>query len=300
MSAKTIILSFDMETDIGSWSSATRGITEGTPEILRVLRGQQVPATFLYVGREALAHPQSVQQTLADGHEIGCHTMYHESVGVPVYDVPVGSFILEHEIPARLEMATAAVEKVAGVRPVSFRAPRLFGSAAMLRALDALGYLADSSFPAYFHGRDFLPYHPAGDDWARAGDLRILEIPPFFDAGAADGGEKNRGRDQWPMLRLNGGAWFAELARRMFAHAGADRRAVLLCVYLHPWEFVPMPRTLHTDESTIALKPFAYDNTGTAALRALDEFIGAMRADGVQFVTMREYAEQAGSTDAGA
>jgi peptidoglycan-N-acetylglucosamine deacetylase len=291
-SMRTLILSFDMETDLGSWSRATRGITAGTPEILRLLRSHRVPATFFYVGREAQAHPASVRQVLADGHEIGCHTMYHETVGQPVYDVPVGGFILDAEIGPRLELATAAVEQVAGVRPVSFRAPRLFGSAALLCALDRLGYVADSSFPAYFHGRDFRPYHPARGDWTRDGDLAILEIPPFFDADAMDGGEQNRERDQWPRLRLKGSDWFTDLARRMFKHVEAQGAAAPLCVYLHPWEFVPMPRDVHTDESTIALKPFLYENTGTPALRALDEFLGAMRDDGVRFVTMRDYAAE--------
>jgi peptidoglycan/xylan/chitin deacetylase (PgdA/CDA1 family) len=50
---KTLILSFDMETDIGSWTSGVCGITEGTPEILMVLRNHHVPATFLFTGREA-------------------------------------------------------------------------------------------------------------------------------------------------------------------------------------------------------------------------------------------------------
>jgi peptidoglycan/xylan/chitin deacetylase (PgdA/CDA1 family) len=285
-----MIVSFDMETDLGSWSRATRGIVEGTPEILDVLGRHHVPATFLYVAREAIAHPQSVRMAMDDGHEIGCHTFYHESVGVPVYDVPVGGFILDHEIGPRLEMATEAIEKITGVRPVSFRAPRLFGSNALVCALDRLGYRVDSSLPAYFHGREFGPYHPDRKDWTREGDLRILEIPPFFDAEAAEGGEQNRQRDQWPMLRLKGGAWFADLARRMFARVQSAGGDPLLCVYLHPWEFVQMSGVVETDESTISLKPFAYQNTGAAALRALDEFLGLMREDGVRFLTMRNCA----------
>src|SRR4051794_18303685 len=73
-------------------TSGTRGITEATGEILAILARHRAPATFFYVGREAEAHPQAVRDIVAAGHEIGCHTMFHETVGKPVYDVPVGGF----------------------------------------------------------------------------------------------------------------------------------------------------------------------------------------------------------------
>ena len=300
MARRTLVMSFDMETDLGSWTFETRGLVEGTPAILRILRAHRVPATFFFVGREAAGHPDCVQSVLADGHEVGCHTMFHETIGQPVYNVPVGGFILEHEIGPRLEMATEAVEKAAGVRPVSFRAPRLFGSGRMLAVLEGLGYLADSSFPAYFHGRDCRPYWPDADDWSREGGLRILEVPLFYDVAAQQAGPQNRGRDQWPMLRLRGAAWFADLVRRTFAAARDERGDSVLCVYQHPWEFVPMSPTVVTDESTITLGSFATERTGEAALRALDEFLGAMRDDGVEFVTLRTLAERRHADRAGA
>lgn len=291
-SGKTIILSFDMEPDVGSWTSGTKGIADGTPEILRVLQGQGVPATFFFVGREAVAHPEAVRSILAGGHEIGCHTMFHETVGTPVYDVPVGGFMLEQEIEARLAMATDAIERVGGVRPVSFRAPRLFGSSAMIRTLDRLGYVADSSLPAYAHGRDFQPYHPDPDDWTREGSLRILEAPPFYDSDVRDDGGHNRARDQWPMLRLKGAAWFTKLAQRVCPATPAGGSGSVLVVYLHPWEFVPMPRQVRTDECAIAFDSFLHKNTGAAALAALDAFIAAMRAQGFGFATLRQVAAQ--------
>lgn len=289
MNPNTLILSFDMETDVGSWTSQTRGITEGTPEILAALKEHEVPSSFLFTGREAERHPAQVARILEAGHEVGCHTMYHETVGLPVYDVPVGSFALESEIEGRLALATEAVERVAGVRPRSFRAPRLFGSTRMIQVLDDLGYCVDSSFPAYFHGRDFTPYHPNRDDWAKDGDLGLLEVPVFYDMDAGEGGEKNRARDQWPMLRLQGGAWFADLCGRMFERTGEAGGSVL-CVYLHPWEFVEMPQQIDTDESTISFRAFLHKNTGRAAVRALSDFIAAMKQTGTAFTTLADYA----------
>ncbi len=290
MARKILVLSFDMETDIGSWTSGTKGITQGTPRILDILQRHEVSATFLFTGREALRHPEMVHRVRDAGHEIGCHTMFHENIGEPVYDVPVGGFILEREIEPRLMLATETVEQVAGVRPLSFRAPRLFGSTAMLKCLEKLGFLVDSSFPSYFHGRDFAPYHPSRENWAEPGSMHILEIPVFYDHNAEDNGDQNRQRDQWPMLRLRGGAYFADLCRRMYRRPrpAADN---VLCVYLHPWEFAEMPSSVSTDESTITFKPFLHLNTGKSALEALDTFVGAMRADGVMFARMIDLAD---------
>ncbi|HEY9290885.1 MAG TPA: bifunctional polysaccharide deacetylase/glycosyltransferase family 2 protein [Microlunatus sp.] len=48
-----------------------------TPEILSVLREQNVNATFFVVGSQAIKNPDVVRQTVADGNEIGIHTMTH-------------------------------------------------------------------------------------------------------------------------------------------------------------------------------------------------------------------------------
>lgn len=291
---RTVILSFDMETDIGSWTSEQRGIREGSIDILRVLAGHHCPATFLFTGTEAQSNPAVVERILHEGHEIGCHTMFHETIGNPVYWTPFSNFVLNSEVRERLELATDAIEKVAGVRPVSFRAPRLFGSPTMLSVLEDLGYMADSSFPAYFHGRDFRPYHPSREDWSIDGDMKILEIPPFYNIDADETDEDNRERDQWPMMRMKGAEWFADLSTKMLNRiSDADGNSVV-CVYLHPWEFVDVPQHLDIGEVEITLKPFLYTNCGISAVEALDQFIGRMQDDGVAFMRMADYA--AGST----
>jgi peptidoglycan/xylan/chitin deacetylase (PgdA/CDA1 family) len=292
LAGKTLVLSFDMETDIGSWTSETRGLVEGTPRILEVLHNHSVAATFLFTGREAEGNPAVVRKIRSAGHEIGCHTMYHENIGVPVYDVPVGSFALEGEIEGRLRLATDTIHKVAGVRPLSFRAPRLFGSTAMVLALEKLGYVADSSFPSYYYGRDFLPYHPSRDDWSREGNLNILEIPIFYNMDATEAGTKNRGLDQWPMLRLRGGRWFASLCERMAERVGDARGESVLCIYLHPWEFVQMPRRIRTDESTISFRSFLWKHTGAFALAALNEFLTVAENSGWSFDMLSSLARE--------
>ena len=59
----------------------------------------------------------------------------------------------------RLRLATDWVESVASIRPVSFRAPRLFGSTAMINVLEQLGYVSDVSYPMYYLRDRLAPYH---------------------------------------------------------------------------------------------------------------------------------------------
>jgi peptidoglycan-N-acetylglucosamine deacetylase len=286
-----IILSFDMEPDIGSWTSVCRGVEYGTPEILRILARHHVQATFLFTGREALAYPQIVALVMAAGHEIGCHTMYHETLGEAVFSMPGDAPVLENEIAGRLNLATETIERVAGVRPVSFRAPRLFGSSKMVRVLADLGYTADSSLPAYFFGRSFIPYHPSENDWTNPGNMLMVEIPVFYDLEAGADSDKHRSRDQWPMLRLKGREWFVDLCHRMFIHLDQAQEKAPLCVYLHPWEFVQVPETIVTDEASITFKPFLHYHCGEYALNALDEFISEMKLQGASFTTLSDYAK---------
>ena len=287
---REIILSFDIEPDFGSWTSACRGVECGTPEILRILATHRVKATFLFTGREALAYPQLVAQVVAAQHEVGCHTMYHETLGEAVFSMPGDAPVLESEIAGRLTLATETIERVAGVRPVSFRAPRLFGSTKMVQVLADLGYIADSSLPAYFFGRSFLPYRPSESDWTKPGSLPLVEIPVFYDLEASADSDKHRSRDQWPMLRLKGKEWFVDLCQRLFSHLERTQEQSPLCVYLHPWEFVPVPETIVTDEAFITFKPFLHHHCGEYALGALDEFITEMKLLGASFTTLHDYA----------
>jgi cellulose synthase/poly-beta-1,6-N-acetylglucosamine synthase-like glycosyltransferase/peptidoglycan/xylan/chitin deacetylase (PgdA/CDA1 family) len=48
-----------------------------TPQILDVLRKHNVHATFFVVGSAAIDHPDLVRRIIAEGHEIGVHTLTH-------------------------------------------------------------------------------------------------------------------------------------------------------------------------------------------------------------------------------
>lgn len=53
------------------------GPTKHTGELLKVLRENQVKATFFFLGQNAAAYPQSVTDAVYEGHHIGYHSNSH-------------------------------------------------------------------------------------------------------------------------------------------------------------------------------------------------------------------------------
>ncbi|MDI7775019.1 glycosyltransferase [Asticcacaulis sp. EMRT-3] len=48
-----------------------------TPQILKILKAEHVPATFFVIGEKALDHPALLRQMVAEGHTIGNHSYTH-------------------------------------------------------------------------------------------------------------------------------------------------------------------------------------------------------------------------------
>lgn len=76
-----------------------------TPEILRVLREHHVHATFFVLGTAAIQHPELVRRIVAEGHEIGVHTLTHVDLGT----LPEWERSLELSTTQRVLAASAGV-----------------------------------------------------------------------------------------------------------------------------------------------------------------------------------------------
>ena len=63
-----------------------------------------------------------------------------------------------------------------------------------------------------------------------------------------------------------------------------------VCLYLHPWEFVPTPRELVFGEGRFEVAEWLWQNSGEPHLAALEELIALLRADGATFWTMKDFA----------
>ncbi|MBN1910743.1 MAG: polysaccharide deacetylase family protein [Pirellulales bacterium] len=289
-----ILLSFDMESDIGSWTDEYVGCAKGTGRILEVLDRYDVLSTFFFTGDALLNCPESACEVLAAArHEIGCHTLHHESVGNPSFRCPGVQPVLPEEVPNRIAKATEMVEAKTGTRPISFRAPRGWASTEALRTLQELGYVADSSYMAACHRQHTLPYYPSAKDWTQPGDLTVLEVPLF--GGDMAYGERDADNwleeDPWITLRLKGAEAVLEMIWREHDRQQKQGNPALACFYLHPWEYVEMPQTITTDECRIEFHDLICKNTGDASVRTLDALIAALKAEGAQFHTIRDFTE---------
>lgn len=144
------------------------GPLTGVPRILRLLARHRLRATFFVPGFTAERYPSVVSDIGEAGHEIGHHSYLHEST--------IG---MARDAEARMiDRGLEALDKVAGLRPLGYRAPLWelnFHTPALL--IDR-GFLYDSSMMdcdvpyvlAEHSGpgaRDIveIPVHWALDDW---------------------------------------------------------------------------------------------------------------------------------------
>lgn len=295
MSRMQVVFGFDMETDVGSWTPFYEGVKHGTPVILDILARRGITATFFFTGDAARKHPDVVQAVKAQGHEIGAHTLFHETIGDSLFDIPGMMPILKEEVPRRLALCTEWIEQVAGVRPVSFRCPRLFGSTTVVNTLDALGYVADATYPMYYFRERLRPYHPSREDWTKEGNLGIVELPAFADLSMESKDPYGRDMDQWPLFRTEGASALMKHIEGFAGYCAARGIEPFLCFYFHPWEFYPMPEgAIHYGEGAVHPDPFIVKNCGPVAAEQLDIVIGTLLERGAAFVQAQQIAKETG------
>jgi peptidoglycan/xylan/chitin deacetylase (PgdA/CDA1 family) len=287
-----VVLGFDCETDVGSWTPYYEGLAHGTPKILDLLKRHGINGTFFFTGDAARKNPEVVRLVLDSDHEVGCHSVFHETVGDALFDIPGVYPLLPEEVENRLRVATAMVEAVAGYRPVSFRAPRLFGSTAMVNALEELGYLADASYPMYFYRERLSPYHPSHNDWTKGGTLKLVELPNSADLSMESKDPYGRDLDQWPLFRIEGAEALMRHTDGYAAYCMERSVEPFLCFYFHPWDLHPTPEgEIHYGEGSVRPDPFIVKNCGTYAAEQMDRLLEMLHNHGAQFFQSHQIAE---------
>jgi peptidoglycan-N-acetylglucosamine deacetylase len=140
------------------------------PRILALLERKGIAATFFVPGHTALAYPELVREIHAAGHELGHHGWVHE----PLSQLEPGP---EREL---LRRGLDALDRVAGVKPVGYRAPSVDVSVATVEILLEHGFVYDASFS----GSDFEPYYlrtrdafPAGAEYEFGENVDLVGIP---------------------------------------------------------------------------------------------------------------------------
>ncbi|MDK1032089.1 MAG: polysaccharide deacetylase family protein [Planctomycetia bacterium] len=281
----TVVLGFDMETDVGSWTPFYNGLVHGTPVMLDILAKHGLTGTFFFTGDAARSHPEVVKSVAAAGHEVGCHSMYHQTLGDSIMPIPGIYPLLPHEVRPRIELATKIVEDIIGKKVVSFRCPRLFGSTDVTNALEDLGYVADATYPMFFYGDRLLPYHPSKDDWTKEGDLKLVEIPCFADMSIEAKDEYGRDRDQWPIYRIESAEALMKHVRNFIEFVSKKHTEACVCFYFHPWEFHPMPQgEIHYGEGSVRPHTSTVKNGAPYPAGQFDKVLASLQESGAEFL----------------
>jgi peptidoglycan/xylan/chitin deacetylase (PgdA/CDA1 family) len=147
------------------------GPRTAVPRLLRLLRERDIRSTFFVPGYTAERWPDTVRAIVDGGHEVGHHGYLHEPLGED-------EATEERNIVRGLE----ALDRVAGLRPVGYRAPNWETSYRTLGLLARHGFRYDSSLMdadrpyrlATRPGPDApllveVPIHWGLDDWEQYG-----------------------------------------------------------------------------------------------------------------------------------
>ena len=120
---------------MGVMSHQAYGPLVGVPRLLALLERHGVRSTFFVHGYTAHRYPGVVRDIVAAGHEVAHHGYLHEQPS---------AMNAAQEVEA-LDRGLAALEEVAGVRPVGYRAPMWDLSWRTPALLDERGFLYDST-----------------------------------------------------------------------------------------------------------------------------------------------------------
>jgi peptidoglycan/xylan/chitin deacetylase (PgdA/CDA1 family) len=108
------------------------GPSSWTPMVLELLSEHQAHATFFLIGARVRERPDDVRRLVADGHELGSHTLTHPRLT----DIP------DDEARAEIVGGIDALEEVLGERLTLFRAPGFHADERVLKIVADLGLVA--------------------------------------------------------------------------------------------------------------------------------------------------------------
>ncbi len=106
---------------------------EYTPEILAVLKKNNVPAAFFCIGKNINGNEDLVTQLISEGHIIGNHSYSHHFW----FDV-----FSAKKMQADIQMMSETVKDITGVRPKLFRPPYGVTTPNMRKVMDHTHYIA--------------------------------------------------------------------------------------------------------------------------------------------------------------
>ena len=198
--SRDVAFTVDLEPDCPPFLWGWRGVEEGMPRLLALLRDEKVRATFFTTGDAARRYPDTIRALLDDGHELACHGMWHRAFPE-----------LSRE-EAREEIQESA-EILRAFAPVtSFRAPYLRFPESYVDLLPEHGLSLDSS-----HAKYKLAYWRSRRSGAFANDgtAPLTRVPASMTSS---------------VLRIP----------TLVRHLILDALSSPVVLFVHPWEFVDL------------------------------------------------------------
>ena len=291
-----VVFGIDMETDIGSWTPFYEGVTKGTPLLLNLFAKKSIPVTAFWVADTARRFPEIVREMESEGHETGTHSLYHETVGDSLFEIPGTYPLLPEEVQPRIKLATDILEDIVGHKVVSWRCPRLFGGTHVTNALEALGYECDATYPMYFYNEQLFPYHPSQENWTEQGSLNLIEIIQFADMGMESKDDYGRDKDPWPLYRTQSTEALIPHIESFMSYLEKNdqsQKPIVLCFYFHPWEFWEMPEgVIHFGEGGVLPDPFLTKGCGKYCLNQVELLIDWLKSKEAAFLTAGQCARK--------
>lgn len=256
--SKYVMLSFDTEEfdvpreqgKIIPFKDIIRVSEEGANNILDILKEEGVQATFFCTTVLMLSAPVLAKRIIEEGHEMASHGCDH------------GEPKPEHVIESK-----KILEAEFGVKVHGYRQPRMFEVDD--HVLKREGYSYNSSInPAFIPGR-YAHLSMSRVPFMKDGVLQIpTSVTPWF-----------RFPLFWLAVHHLPMGLYEALVRRTLHHDGCFN------TYFHPWEFVKI-----SGVPEYGVPYIIGHNTGEPMLRRLRHLIQMLKAQGAQFITYNEFA----------
>ncbi len=238
------------------WDNYPCRVELSTREFWNWQQNANTRGTFFILGWVAERYPQLVREIQSAGHEIACHSYWHQLV----YELGPEKF------RADLVRARDVLEQTTGTRVHMYRAPSFSITNRSLWALEILleeGFDADSSIYPVRHDRYGIPSAPVSPHLLQTPSGAIREFP-----GMVYSSGKLR-------IPVGGGGYLRLLPWAVTSHLlqSIRKQGRRLNVYIHPWEVDPeQPRIASSLKSRFR----HYQNLKTTA-RKLQSLLSEFR-----------------------
>lgn len=206
-----------------AWDDMPSRVVVNTHRLLKLLERHQTRGTFFILGWVAEKFPQLVRDIHRAGHEVGCHSYWHELV----YGLSPDEFRQD------LVKARDVLQELIAQPVTLYRAPSFSITHRSLWALEVLaeeGFTCDSSIYPVYHDRYGIPE-------ADLAPHRVLTASGSLDE--FPGGVATFGKLR---LAVSGGGYFRLYPQRFTEFCLTrinSRTGCPFMFYIHPWEVDP-------------------------------------------------------------